>query len=333
MKEFDHILKEIKAGSYSPVYFIQGEETFYIDKLEEALRKHVLQDHERDFNETIFYGKDADANDILNACKRFPMMAERQLVLVKEAQDLKNWERLENYIENPLDSTILFLGYKYKTLDKRKKITKLLLSSGVFLTSNKLRDYELAPWIVSNIKTYGFSIAEKEAHILAEHIGSDLGQFHSVFNKLKQLLPKGSKINTEVIQQHVGISKEYNIFELSDAILKRDVLKSQKIIQYFKANPKAAHIIPVISNLYTLFTRLLNCHYAQDKSPNGLMKAAGLNYYAAQQYQKAVQIYSVGKLVKNISILREYDMKSKGMGAANPDNGNLMQELIFKLMH
>lgn len=333
MKEFDHILKEIKSGNYSPIYFIQGEEAFYIDKVESALRKHVLQEHEKDFNESIFYGKDTDANDILTACKRFPMMAEKQLIIVKEAQDLKNWEVLEGYFENPVESTVLFFGHKYKTLDKRKKIAKLLLKSSVFLTSNKLRDYELPKWISANVKSYGFQIADKEASILAEHVGSDLAQLHSVFGKLQKLLAKGSTIDGEVIQKHVGISKEYNVFELTDAVLRRDIIKTQKIIQYFKANPKAVHIIPVISNLYTLFTRLLNCHYATDKSPNGLMKAAGLNYYAAQQYQKGLQIYSVGKLVKNVSILREYDMKSKGLGAVNPDSGNLMQEMLFKLMH
>ncbi|TDG36553.1 DNA polymerase III subunit delta [Pedobacter changchengzhani] len=335
------IIKDIKARKFKPVYLLHGEEAYYIDQVTDYIESNVLSDAEKGFNQTVLYGKDTDMGTVLGAAKRYPMMSEFQVVVVKEAQDLK-WAKEEgnskeaefvlNYFEKPLPSTILVLAFKYANFDKRKKIYKAINKSGLIFQSELLRDYKIGPWIEEFIKAKGYKIDQQATALMAEYLGTDLSKIANEIEKLMLNVPKDQLINTDLVQKNIGISKEYNVFELQKALATRDVLKCNKIINYFASNPKANPMVMVLANLASYFTKILKYHYVPNKADAA--SALGISPFFVKDFEMASRNYSNGKVFSVISLLREYDLKSKGLDSTgNIDDGELLKELVFKIVH
>lgn len=336
----DEIIKDIKARKFKPVYLLQGEEPYYIDQIVDYMEKNILSDGEKGFNQTVLYGKDTDMATIMNAAKRYPMMSEYQLIVVKEAQDLK-WgnEGVSKeadftlaYFEKPLPSTILVLAYKYANFDKRKKIYKAINSNGVVFQSDPVRDYKLVPWIEEHIKGKGYKIDPQAVALMAEYLGTDLSKIANEVEKLCLNIDKATTIQTDHIQRNIGISKEYNVFELQKALATRNVVKSNQIINYFAGNPKANPMIMVMANLNSYFSKILKYHYLPNKAD--APRELGVSPYFIKDYEAAARTFSAGKTFDIISLLREYDLKSKGLDSTgNISDGDLLKELVFKILH
>jgi DNA polymerase-3 subunit delta len=331
----NEILKEIKSRKFKSVYLLHGEESYYIDLISDALDAQVLSEAEKGFNLSVFYGKDTDAMQVINAAKRYPMMSDYQLVIVKEAQDLKLDKASDQflaYCENPLQSTILVLCHKYGKFDKRKKVYKVIEKKGLVFESASIYDNKVPAWIEDFIKAKGYHINPKASALLAEYLGNDLTKVSNEIEKLILNVDKGKEIGAKEIQENIGISKEYNVFELQNAIARRDVVKANQIINYFEANPKANPMVMVMGNLNTWFTKILKYHYVTDKSQ--LAKELGVNPYFVKDYDLAAKNYGLGKTFAVISLLREYDLKSKGVDSTgHTESGDLMKELIWKIIH
>lgn len=331
---YEQIISSLKKKEYKPIYFLMGEEPFFIDKITDFIATKVLQEHERDFNQTVLYGKDTTVNEIIAIAKRFPMMSEHQVVIVKEAQHVKQIEDLEKYLAQPLNSTILVINYKFKKLDKRKAVAKLIAKTGVIFESEKLRDYKIPDWINEKISKVGLTIQQKNCMLLSEFLGTDISKIDNEIKKLQLILPKGSEVTTEVIEKNIGISKDYNIFELQSALAKKDVLKSNRIAIYFAQNPKSNPFVLSISSLFNYFSKVLQLHYSANKqNDNALAGELKVHPFFVKEYKAAAQNYSPKKLVKIVSYLREYDLKSKGVNNISTDDGELLRELIFKILH
>ena len=333
---YTKIISDLKQKKYAPIYFLMGEEPYFIDKISDYIEKNVLQEHEKDFNLTVFYGKDSTEENIIATAKRFPMMAEKQVVIVKEAQQLKDIQLFENYVKSPQASTILVFCHKYKKIDGRKSVGKILKKTSVMFTSSKLRDYELPDWIKKIVSVNKMVINPKNTLLLAEYLGADLAKIEGQIEKLKVILPVGSEITTEVIEKNIGISKEYNIFELQSALAKKDVLKAVKITNYFAKNPKSNPMVMTISGLYSYFSKVLGVHVSSNKgNDNAVAKEIGVHPFFVKEYNLATRNYSPGKLVKIIGYLRDYDLKSKGVNnnATYTPHSELMKELMFKIIH
>lgn len=329
----NQIIDSFKRKETKPLYFLHGEESFYIDQITDAAIQFILEESERDFNQTIVYGKDADMNALQEQVKQYPMMAEKQLVILKEAQDVRDWSALESYIEQPTDTTVFIICHKHKKVDKRKKFFKLLQKNGVVFESKKLYENQVDGWIINYVKSKGFAINQKATMLLIDFLGSDLGKIAKELNKLAIILEKGTEISEIHIEENIGISKDYNTFELSNAIAKRDILKAHKIINYFEQNPKAAHISMIIPSIFSFFERLMKVHFAGTTDIKQLQSRLGMNYYAAMETVKAKNIYKPKKIAKNISLLHEYDLKSKGINRGPGSDADLLRELIYQLMH
>lgn len=331
----EEIIKDIKARKLKPIYLLHGEESYYIDLIADALEQHVLSDAEKGFNQTILYGKDTEAIQVINAAKRYPMMSDYQLVLVKEAQELKldkAADQFQAYCEKPLPSTILVLCHKYGKFDKRKKVYKVLEKTGLVFESNTIYENKVPAWIEDFIKTKKYHINPKASALLAEYLGNDLSKIANELEKLMLNVSQGQEITTKEVQDNIGISKEFNVFELQNALARKDALKANQIINYFEANPKSNPIVLVMGNLNTWFTKILKYHYVQDKSQ--LAKELGVNPYFVKDYDLAARNYSLGKTFQVISLLREYDLKSKGVeSTGNTEHGDLMRELVWKILH
>ncbi len=331
---YENILQDIKNKKYAPVYFLIGDEPFFIDKITDCIAKHVLAEHERDFNQTIFYGKDADAAVINDTARRFPMMAERQVVIVKEAQNLKNIELLQTYTDNPLNSTILVINYKG---DKSKKTTSLInqiKKTGVVFESKKLRDYQIAPWIKKYAASKKMTIDDRSTLLLAEYLGTDLSKITNAIEKLIINSSGSKKITAESIEKNIGISKDYNIFELQNALGVKDVLKANKIVNYFAANEKNNPLVVTIIRLNSYFSNVLKFYFLKNKqNDQAVAKNLGIHPFFVKEYRKASQLYPPKKLVLIIALLREYDLKSKGVNNVSTNHGELLKELIFKILH
>lgn len=330
---FEAIHKNILEQKFSPIYFFCGEEGYFIDFLEQALLQQALQEHERDFNLDIFYAKDIEAQQILNASTQYPSFAERRIVLIREAQDFKAkvWEELENYFNKPIQTTILIFCHKHKALDKRLRISKLIEKSSVYFVADKIKEEALPTWIANQVKHIGLKIDVAECHLLAENLGNDLSRINNELDKLKAILPSGSSITKEVIEKWIGISKEYNLTEMSKAIIQHDFAKAIKIALYFEKNPKAGSIIAVIAFLYPFFSKLLLYHTHQSKS-DAELRSMGLFY--VQDYKTGVKFYSPNKTIEVLHLLNEFDAKAKGLYASNnTSDGNLLKEMIYKIMH
>jgi len=333
MMTFDAIHKEILTKKFKPIYFFCGEESYFIDILEHALLQNVLQEHERDFNLDIFYAKDIDAQQILNAASQYPSFAERRIVLVREAQDFKAkvWEDLESYFSKPIQSTVLIFCHKHKALDKRLKISKLIEKTSEFFVADKIKEDTLPTWIANHVKQIDLKIDAAECNLLAENLGNDLSRINNELEKLKVVLPNGSSITKEVIEKWIGISKEYNLTEMNKAIIHHNFEKAIKISMYFEKNPKAGSSIAIIAFLYPYFSKLLLYHTQQSKSDNEL-KSMGLYYL--QDYKIGVRYYSAQKTIQILHLLNEFDAKAKGLYASNnTTDANLLKELIYKIMN
>jgi DNA polymerase-3 subunit delta len=333
------ILKDLKNRKFKPLYLLHGEEPFYIDQVSNYVEHQLLSDAEKGFNQTVFYGKDTDVMSVLNASKRYPMMADYQVVLVKEAQDMK-WGKddedkksinpLLAYLENPLPSTILVFCYKYGKFDKRKKTYKAIEKKGLIFESATLYDNKVPGWIESYITGKGYRINQQASAMLAEYLGNDLSKIANELEKLMLNISAGQEITLEHIQNNIGISKEYNVFELQTALCQKNAFKVNQIINYFEANPKANPIVLVLGNLNNFFSKVLACHYVKDRS--NLAREIGVNPYFVKDYEQAARSYDYGKTMNIISYLREYDLKSKGVDS-NAEDGALLKELMFKILH
>jgi DNA polymerase-3 subunit delta len=335
------IIKDLKNRKYKPLYLLHGEEPYFIDQVSYYVEHHILSAAEKGFNQTVFYGKDTDLMTVLNAAKRYPMMAEYQVVLVKEAQDMKwgkddddkkNINPLLSYLENPLPSTILVFCYKYGKFDKRKKTYKAIDKNGLVFESTGLYDNKLPAWIESYASEKKYPINTQAANMLAEYLGNDLSKIANELDKLMLNITAGQEITLKDIQDNIGISKEYNVFELQTALAKKDVLKANRIINYFEANPKSNPIVLVFGNLNNYFSKVLTYHYTKDKSPQSVARELGISPFFVKDYEQAARSYDYGKTLQIISLLREYDLKSKGVDSTAP-HGELMKELVFKILH
>ena len=337
----DDILKDLKNRKYKPLYLLHGDEPYFIDQVSNFVEDALLPEAERGFNQTVLYGKDTEIMTVLNAAKRYPMMAEYQVVLVKEAQDMK-WGRddddkktinpLLSYLENPLPSTILVFCYKYGKFDKRKKTYKAIEKNGVVFESATLYDNKIPSWIEGLVATKGYKIDQQASAMMAEYLGNDLSKIANELEKLMLNVSAGQTITMQQVQDNIGISKEYNVFELQSALSRKDPFKVNQIINYFEANPKANPIVLVLGNLNNFFSKVLLYHYAKDKSPQNLARELGVNPYFIKDYELAARSYNYGKSMQIISLLREYDLKSKGVDS-NAGPGELMKELMFKILH
>lgn len=332
MEEVIQITRDIKSGNIKPIYFFMGEEPYYIDKLTEYIEDNVLTDDEKGFNQMVLYGRDTSIEEIVSNAKRFPMMSERQVVIVKEAQELsRTIDKLESYAENPQPSTILVFAYKYKTLDKRKKITKVLAKAGIVYESKKLYENQVGDWIKRVLSGQGYSIEPKATIMLVEFLGTDLSKISNELDKLKIVLPKGHAITPKDIEDNIGISKDYNNFELRKAIGERDQLKAYKIIDYFAQNPKDNPIVVTTSLVFSFFLQLLQYHGTKDKSPSNLAKILKINPYFVKDYDTAFRNYPMKKVSAIIATLRDIDVKSKGVGANALSQSDLLKEMLIHI--
>jgi len=330
---YEEIISNLQKKIYHPVYFLMGEETYFIDKISDYIADHVLTDAEKGFNQTVLYGKDLEPSTIIGNARRFPMMANHQVIIVREAQNIKKIEDLEPYVKNPLPSTILVINYKYKTLDKRKTFPKLVDQKGVLFESKKIYENQLPTWISSYLKEQQYTIAPQATAMLAEYLGADLGKVANELDKLIISLPAGTQITPDHIEKNIGISKEFNVFELQNSLGQRNFLKANRIINYFGANPTSNPMPVVISGLFSYFSKILNYHFLEDKSQNNAASVLGVHPFFLKDYVSAAKNYNIKKLVEIISILREYDMKSKGWGNVSASPADLQREMIYRILH
>ncbi len=334
MEEAIQIVNNIQKGQLAPVYFLMGEEPYYIDKISDFIAENVLTEEERGFNQMILYGRDTNIDEITSNSRRFPMMAEKQVVIVKEAQELyRTIENITAYVENPQPTTVLVLCYKYKKIDKRKKLYKAVKKSGVIFESKRLYENQVGSWIQKTLKNREYSISPKAAQMLVEFLGTDLGKIDNELEKLQLITPKGTQITPELIEENIGISKDFNNFELRNAIGQRDTLKAHRIINYFAQNPKDNPLVVTISLLFSYFSQLLQYHGLPDKSKASVAKQLKINPYFVQDYTVAARNYPMKKVSRAIDLLHQTDAKSKGIGASNVSQGDLLKELLVKIMH
>lgn len=333
MEEALQIVKAIQKGDIKPIYFLMGEEPYYIDKISEYLEDNLLSEEEKGFNQMVLYGRDTTIEDIVSNAKRYPMMAPRQVIIVKEAQDLsRTIDKLEKYAENPQETTTLVFCYKYKKLDKRKKVYKLISKGGVLFEGKKLYENQVADWIQKTLKSRNYQISPKASQMLVEFLGTGLGKIDNELQKLQLISPPGSLITPELIEENIGISKDFNNFELRKALGERDVVKAHRIINYFAQNPKDNPMVVTVSLLYSYFSQILQYHGVGDKSKANVAKLLKVNPYFVQDYVVAARNYPMKKASQAIGFLREADVKGKGVGAANIPQGDLLKELLVKIM-
>jgi DNA polymerase-3 subunit delta len=328
-----NIIPEWKNNKFKPVYWLEGEEDFFIDEVVNYAEKRILSPADAEFNRTVFYGKDAHWADIINACRRYPMFAEKQVVLLKEGQQMKDIEKLGAYIENPLDTTIFVVSYKGKTLDGREKFTKLVKQHAEMFQSKKIYDNQLEPWISSYLSSTGFTITPKALALLKDHIGNDLSRIVNEIEKLSLNLGNGKNITEDEIEKFIGISKEYNIYELQSAFSKKDQAKAIKIIQFFEANPKAVPIQLILPSLYAYFSKILPVYHMADKSERVIKPLFGYNPTVIEQVFDTIRNYSYAQMEQVILLLHDTNLKSIGIGNANYSVGALLKELSYKIIN
>ena len=331
----ENIINDIKKGNIQPIYFLYGDEPYFIDKVSDYIENNVLSEVEKGFDQMVLYGRDVSVADIVANARRFPMTASRQVIIVKEAQDLiRTITQLESYIENPQESTTLVFNYKYKKPDKRKKVFKLLSKKSVFFESKALYENQVPAWISKFTKTNGYLIEPKAAQMLVEFLGTELSKIVNELSKLFIILPKGTTISPEAIEENIGISKDFNNFELRKAIGTKNIVTANQIINYFAQNPKSNPLVMTISLLNSFFTQLLQYHGLPNKNnPRAVATALRVNPFFVGDYVTAGQNYPMRKVSQIIGLLREADLKSKGVGARDLPHGDLLKELLFRIMH
>ncbi len=334
MDEVKRIVNDIRAGNLAAIYFLMGEEPYYIDRISEFIENNVLEEEEKGFNQMVFYGRDVSIEEVISAAKRFPMMAEKHVIIVKEAQDLsRTIEKLVDYVNQPQPSTVLVINYKYKKLDKRKALYKALLKSQVVFESKKLYENQVADWIRRILTGRNYSISPKAAQMLVEFLGTDLSKINNELEKLQLIIPEGQQITPEAIEENIGISKDFNNFELRKAIGERNKEKAFRIINYFSENPRDNPIVVTVALLYNFFSQLLHYHGLNDKSPRAVASSLKINPYFVSEYTTAAKNYPMKKVSGVISVLRDIDVKSKGVGANALPQRDLLNELMVKILN
>ena len=337
MKELELIFKNIKNREFLPIYFFHGEEAYFIDIAVKALENEVLTEDEKAFNQTVVYGKDTNYNDILALARQYPMMGDKQLIIVKEAQDLKLNENetqiLENYAENPVESTILVFAHKHKKVDSRKKVFKTLQTKKMLFHSEPIKDYNLAKWIDDEAKNLEIKIAPGISQLLADYLGNDLSRIANELNKMKLVLKNGEVLDGRLVETHIGISKEFNVFELQKALGKKDANNAFKIAYFMGKNPKTNPIVMTIGNLYNFFSNVIVYHTLANQSPQTIASEMGVNPYFIKDYAESARLFPLKHATRTISILREIDLKSKGLGAVNMDDSELLKEMVYKILN
>lgn len=332
---YDDILKELRAKQYRPVYYLMGEESYYIDLIANYIANNILTETEKEFNLTVVYGGDTDIASIINAAKRYPMMSEHQVIIVKEAQSVRNMEELSYYLQKPLTSTILVLCHKHGVLDRRKKLAAEIEKNGVLFESKKIKENQLPAFITSYMKRKGFDMDPKAISMLTDFVGTDLSRLTGELEKLIITNPKNQiRITPEQIELNIGVSKDYNNFELRSAIIERDILKANKIVKYFEENPKTNPIQMTLSLLFGFFSNLMLAYYAPEKTEQGIAAFLGLKTpWQSREYLMAMKRYSGIKTMQIIGEIRAADAQSKGIGNSSLSNGDILRELIFKIFH
>ena len=332
---YETVMSELKKGTFRPVYYLMGEEGYYTDRITDYIMENALNEFERDFNMTVYYGLDTDIDTIVTAAKRFPMMAERQVIVVKEAQLLKNIDSLLYYLQAPQPTTVLVFAHKNGSLDKRKKVAAELERSGVVLDSKKLRDDQLPAFINGYLREKGLVADEKSVLMMRESVGADLSRMAGEIDKLAIALPQGSvSITPDLVEEHIGISKEYNNFELQNALVNKDILKANKIIQYFARNPKKNPIQMTLALLFSFFSNVMMCYYAPEKSERGVAEFLGLkNTWGVGDYIKAMKNYRAVHVMEILHLIRLADAQSKGAEGPQVPDGEIMRELMYKILH
>jgi len=328
------IIKEIKAKKYAPIYLLHGTESYYIDKISKYIEENVLTEGEKSFNQMIMYGKDTDHKTLIDTCSRYPMMASHQVVILKEAQEMKTLKELLPYIERPVPTTILVICFKHKKFDGRTKFGKLVKKKALIFESKKLYDNQIPDWIQSYLKDKKLSISPSAAALVAEYLGENLSKVSNELDKLAINLAPGTEVNEKHIQEQIGISKEYNVFELQKALGTKNVVKSNRIINYFISNPKKNPLVVVVGTLFNFFSKVYLTHFLKNSSEREMMEKLGVRHaFFLKDYKLAARNYPYQQSQNVISILREYDLKSKGVDRVNATDGDLMKEMVFKILH
>lgn len=324
------ILEDIKKGTIAPLYFLMGEESYFIDLISKYIETHVLSEEEKGFNQTVFYGRDVTVDEIISYAKRYPLMAEKQVLIIKEAQHLsRSLDALQPYIENPMPSTVLVFCHKHKSLDGRRKLTKMLAEKAVLFESKKLYDNQVPSWIQTVAKADGFTISPKASHMLVEFLGADLSKIKNELDKLRLIVPKGLEVTPEHIEENIGISKDFNNFELQDAIGTKNYKKAFQIIQHFSQDPSNNPFVVTLSLMHSFFTRLLKYHALNNKSQ--APRVLGVSPYFISQYANAARVYPIRRVTAILAELRELDLMSKGVGASNLTHQDLLKELLIRV--
>ena len=352
-KSYDDIFRDLKNKIFSPIYFLHGDEPYFIDKVSDYIETHVLDEMEKEFNQTVIYGRETEPLSLMSIVKRYPMMSNYSVVIVKEAQDMKYFARLGknkdedvktekgkgssdpllSYLQHPLNSTVLVFCFKYKSLDKRSKIYKELEKHAVIFEAKKLYDNKIPEWVSNYLHNKGYQIKPQAMQLIAEYLGNDLSRVANECDKLLLNIAKGQEIDVLNIEQHIGISKEFNVFELNTAIAKKQHLKAFRIAAYFKANPKNNPLVVTLGSLYTFFSKVLLYHSLVDKNRMKAAAALGVHHFFMQEYEIAAANYPPSKAMNVIRLLRKYDLKSKGIDNNSADEGELLRELIYNVLH
>ncbi len=332
--EFETILRNLAKKEYRPIYLLHGEEPYFIDKISGYIEKNVLTEEEKSFNQTIFYGKDSDPRIIADTAYKYPMMSGKQVVIIKEAQTLKEIEILRNYASKPMPSTILVICYKYKTLNQKTKLFKAIKENGEILTANKLYENQIPFWIEKYLKQYNYTITPQAAQILTDYLGTELSKISNELDKLLIAVKDTTHITPVHIEKNIGLSKDFNLLELQDALATKNIFRANRIIKYFGSNPQLHPIQATTSTLFGFFSKMLAIRFLRDKSEKGVLKAIGGHPFYLKKIMAASKNYSTEKLLEIISILREYDLKSKGIGVSTMvDTAELQKEMIYKILH
>ena len=338
--ESDKLLADIQAGKLAPVYFLQGEEEYYIDLVSSLIEEKAMQPSEKDFNQHVLFGKDQSMASVLQTARKFPMFAERQLVIVKEAQDLKDLGKemgeklMLNYLDSPLPSTILVFCHKLKSLDKRKALYKALEKKAMVMNSVPVPDYKLGKWIQTEIERSGYKVKPEVAQLMGEFIGNDLHRVVNELKKIKENLPqKGETITEELVEKYVGVSREYNVFELQKAIGFKDAEKTYRIVAYFESNPKNHPLVMTVTSLFNYFVKVIKTHANKDKGEGQLASVLGVNPFFVKEYSAAARMYPYPKCVRIIEYIRQTDLASKGFGSPSVSDAFILKELVHKIFH
>lgn len=329
----ESVLSDLVKKKYKPVYWLEGDEDFFIDKIIDFATTQILSESEVAFNLTIFYGKDTEWTTLFNACRKYPMFSDKQVVIVKEAQEMRGLEKMEAYVEKPLDSTLLFIAYKGKKVDGRTRLAKLLKDKAVFLSTKKLYDSQLPEWTAELINQKGLRANGKALQLLIDHIGNDLNRLNNEIDKLALNLGKNKTITEEAIEKYIGISKDFNVFELQQAIAHGDFYKAMRIVQYFEANPKAAPLQLIFPSLYSFFSKALVVFTVPSRDERGIASTLGVSPHFARDYAHAAQRYGEAGIEKAILLLHRYNLKSLGINDAGTEDMSLLKEMLAKLMH